>query len=268
MMATSRRIRRTRPALEPLEGRIVLDDSLTTASYAGVVTQAATARGALAANITSMAAPTIEVEGTGRVAAPPDVADVQVGVVTQGATAREALAANNASMTALFEVLRRGGVADRDIQTVLLDVSPRYAETPTPTPPGWEPKIIGYEVTNSVQVTVRDVPNLGVLLDAAVQAGANQIQGISLQISEPEKLLDEARKRAMDDARRKADLYATAAGMAAGSPVSIQEEAGPSPQPVPVALQSVSGEVPIARGEQELVAKVHVVYELQPAPGK
>ena len=183
----------------------MLDDSLTTASYAGVVTQAATARGTRGQyHLDDRADDRGRGDRPGRGAARCGGRASRRGHA--GGHGAEALAANNASMTALFEVLRRGGVADRDIQTVHLDVSPRYAETPTPTPPGWEPKIIGYEVTNSVQVTVRDVPNLGVLLDAAVQAGANQIQGISLQISEPEKLLDEARKRAMDDARRKADL--------------------------------------------------------------
>src|SRR5262245_5738481 len=107
--------------------------------------------------------PRISVSGTGKISAAPDIADINIGIVTQGKTAREALAANSEVMNRLHQVLKQQGVAAKDIQTSQVSVSPRYSE-PTPNHPpnvAFTPKIVGYEVTNSVSVTARDIPKLG-----------------------------------------------------------------------------------------------------------
>lgn len=218
--------------------------------------------------------PSISVSGVGKISAAPDVAEIRVGVVTQGATARDALTANNEAMAALIAELKGRGVATKDVQTTNFSVNPRYSQPaprlPNQPPVEFVPRIVGYDVTNMVQITARDLAKLGVLLDAVVQAGANQMHGIQFRIDEPEKLLDQARKRAMADARRKAEILAGEAGVVAGPPLRIQEAGGlPPPQPMPMMARTMSfradAAVPVAAGEQDLSVTVHVIYELKPA---
>jgi uncharacterized protein YggE len=214
--------------------------------------------------------PRISVSGTGKISAAPDVADINVGVVTQGNTAREALSANNEAMASLHQVLKQRGVAAKDIQTSQITVSPRYSQPPMNQPPNvaFTPRIVGYEVVNSVQVTARDIPRMGALLDAVVQAGANQIYGINFRIDEPEKLLDEARKRAVAAAKRKAELYAGEANVVLGPPIRVVEEGTALPQQyqqfgqAPM-MAKMDAAVPVAPGQQELTVTVRVDYELR-----
>jgi uncharacterized protein YggE len=216
--------------------------------------------------------PTISVSGTGKVTAVPDLADIQVGVVTQAQTARDALSANNEAMNALTDVLKKSGVAAKDIQTTQISVQPQYSQ-PRPPRPGeappteFVPRIVGYQVTNMVQITAREIGKLGAILDAVVTAGANQIHGISFRIDGPEKLLDVARKQAMADARRKAEQLAGEAGVIAGPPLLIREEGGMIPTPQPrmmgrMMMAEAAGAAPVAPGEQELQVSVSVVYRL------
>jgi uncharacterized protein YggE len=217
---------------------------------------------------------TIAVTGTGRISAPPNVADISVGVVTQAKTAREALSANNESMAALHKVLKERGVAAKDIQTAYLNVSPQYSQPPPHNPNNplgqFVPQIVGYNVTNTVQVTARDLAKLGELLDAVITAGANQLNGISFRIDGAESLLDNARKKAMADAKKKADLMAGEAGVVVGPPVSIRDEQTPV-QPIFQPMMQTMGmfaapaapSLPVASGEQELSVTVYIVYELK-----
>ena len=218
---------------------------------------------------------TISVNGNGKISAVPDLAEINVGVATQAPTAQQALAANSEAMTTLQALLKERGVAAKDVQTTQIQVNPQYSQ-PRPQRPGqpqaeFVPRIVAYRVDNSVQVTSRQIAKLGALLDALVQAGANQIHGIQFRVGEPEKLLDEARKRAMADARRKAELLAGEAGVVLGSPVSIQEEgAAPMPPPMPYAprmmgMMAAESAVPVAAGEQEMNVTVQVIYEMKGA---
>jgi uncharacterized protein YggE len=213
---------------------------------------------------------TISVTGQGKIAAVPNVADINLGVVTQGETAREALSANSEKMAALQTILKERGVASKDIQTTNLNVSPRYSQPPQPLPgrpqEPFTPRIVGYDVTNTVTVTARDLGKFGDLLDAVVTAGANQMHGISFRVDTPDSLLDEARKRAMADARRKADLMAGEAGVVVGPPISITDtgdSSPPPPRPMMGRAMGLAMAVPVAAGEQELSVTVHVVYELK-----
>ena len=125
---------------------------------------------------------TIRVTGVGQVKAPPDMATIYTGVVTQASDAELALAANNSAMRQIMRVLTEQQVAKKDIQTSSFNVSPEYERPPR----GGRPtqKIIGYRVTNQVQVHVRNLPNLGEVLDALVSAGSNRVSGISFGIDD------------------------------------------------------------------------------------
>lgn len=221
---------------------------------------------------------TITVSGEGKVSAAPDLADINVGVVTQAATAKDALAANTEAMTKIQAVLKERGVAAKDIQTTNINVQPQYSQPPR-RPQGnpaasqepFVPKIVAYQVINTVQITARDLDKLGSILDAVVQSGANQMNGISFRIEEPEKLLDGARKQAMANAKHKAELLAGESGVVVGPPITIQESGGFSPPPRPMMgfargeAMMAAAPVPVSAGEQELSVSVTVVYELQMA---
>src|SRR5262245_50532171 len=180
---------------------------------------------ALATTVSAAAdqpSPSVTVTGSATASARPDTAEVTAGVVTQGATAAQALAQNNAVMEQVLKALAGLGVADRDIQTVTLSVMPQRAE-PQAGRPRLTP-IVGYEVTNEVHVRARNLTNLGRLLDAMVGQGANALGGIAFSIADPAPLLEQARARAVADARQKAQTYATAAGAKLGRVVSIRDQ--------------------------------------------
>jgi uncharacterized protein YggE len=161
-------------------------------------------------------------------------------------------------MKALFERLKKLGIADRDVQTIALNLTPKYRHVKD-----HEPELIGYTASHQITVTVRKVDETGTVIDALVQDGANQVQGISFGVEGSEKLMDEARVKAVADARRKADLYAAAAGVAVGKVVSISEVTVDWPQSRVWSLQEFKAAAPgtdIAKGEQHLSVNVTVVF--------
>jgi len=205
----------------------------------------------------------ISLAGHGEVQAAPDLAMVAIGTVSQAPTAAEALAANTAAMTAVMAMLKDTGIAEKDVQTLNFLVQPRYDYGNSTQPP----RLVGYEVSNSVTVAVRHLDKLGALLDKAVSTGSNRIDGISFQLADADRALDEARKRAAQDASRKAHLYATALGVGLGPILSVSESGGPPP---PIAMrmktmgaEAASADVPIARGEQTVSIDVNIVWEIK-----
>jgi uncharacterized protein YggE len=219
---------------------------------------------------------TISVSGRGAAVAATYLADVNIGVTTRSTTAQAALASNSERMSTLRGLLKERGVADADVQTSQFSVVPVYGQA-LPTAPGQplqpdaSPKIAAYQVQNMVRITIRDLAKLGALLDVLVGAGANQIYGVNLRSDDADSL-DEARKKAMADARRKAELLAGEAGMTLGAAISIREDTPPQygygsvpPPSGPYAMApAVPGmSVPISPGEQEREARVFVVYELK-----
>ena len=203
---------------------------------------------------------TVTVSGVGTATTPPDMAEITTGVVSRAPTAAQALAQNNQAMAALLQTLAGVGIAARDIQTTNVSVSPQRRPG-RDVPPG---DIVAYEVVNQVRVKVRDLPSLGRVLDQQVAQGANMISGIHFGLNDPAPLLDEARKRAMADARRRAELYAGAAGLKVGRVVSVQEAGAALPRPEMASRAMMSAAVPVAAGEQEIQASVSVTYVLEP----
>ncbi len=205
---------------------------------------------------------TLVVSGQGEVRAVPDTAMISAGVTTQGETAAAALSENTRRMNAVFAALRRMGIPDRSIQTSNFSVQPQY---PQFNPNGaQEPRrIIGYEVSNQVNVNLEDIAKLGQVLDLLVSSGANNLSGINFSVREPSALLDAARKDAVSDATEKAKVYAEAAGVMLGPILSITESGGIQARPLAMPLFRAAESVPIATGETTISATVNITWEIQ-----
>lgn len=197
----------------------------------------------------------------------PDMAVFSAGVVSEGKTASEALAASATAMNKVIATLKKAGIADKDIQTSQINLNPVYGQ-PVIGPNGQvvqEPRIVGYQASNSVTIRSRDIKGFGKVLDALVASGSNQINGPAFQMSDPRAAMDEARGDAMKQARARADLYAKAASLRVVRIVSISEGGGYSP-PQPVyamaKMADASSSSPIAAGEVEAQVSLTVQFEL------
>lgn len=199
----------------------------------------------------------ITVTGEASVEAAPDLATITAGVQAEALTAADALGAAGTAMRAVFDALKAQDVAPEDMQTSQLSVDPVWEDGGD----GRQPRVRGYSAANLVTVRVRDVARLGALIDAVGAAGANRILGISFDIDEPRAQLDDARRRAVADARAKAELLAGAAGVKLGEVVSIRENGGGGPRPM-FARAEAAADMPIAGGTVGIDASVEIVYAL------
>lgn len=225
---------------------------------------ALTAPAALAAPADSQAPRTLTVSGLGTAKAAPDEANFSTGVVSQGTTAGQALAANSRAMTAVIATLKKQGIADKAIQTSNLNLSPQYQSCrPNIACPQ---KIVGYQVSNTVSVTV-GLDKAGAVLDALVASGSNQIDGISFSIHDTKPLLAAARADAVKDAMDKATLYAKSAGVGLGPILAIQEGGAETPRPLYAsrfkAMAEMAAAPPVAGGEQSVTATVSITWTIQ-----
>ena len=226
----------------------------------------------------------LSLSAEGRSNRTPDLAVFSAGVVTNGVTAAEALGANSRQMDRVVAALKRSGIADRDIQTSAISLSPRWSnpeadaqriarETRQPYVPATEPpRIIGYEARNSVQVRVRRLGEMGKIIDTLVAAGANEVNGPSFTLDDQNAALDEARAEAVSVGRERAELYARAAGMRVVRLLSMSEgggyypvqqifvtasrgeRGGPPPPPPPPA--------PVSPGELTLGVSLSMQFEI------
>lgn len=202
----------------------------------------------------------LDVTATGEAHRVPDIASISAGVVTQAGSAASAMTDNARRMSATLAALRKAGVAERDIQTASIALTPqyRYGDNQPPV-------LTGYQASNQVAVRFRNIARAGPILDALVAAGANQINGPNLMIDKPEAALDEARTEAMAKARARAELYARAAGLRVARIVAISES-GPSEPVRPMlqmAMRSKAADTEIVAGEQTLGITLSVTFELK-----
>lgn len=204
--------------------------------------------------------PVLTTSGTGTVAASPDLAVISLGVEVEAPTADRALRANSARMAVIFTALDESGIPKKDIQTSQLSIFPQRETSSTIE--NNTLKITGFVASNLIQITVRDLPRLGLVLDGLTKAGANRMHGITFGLSNPEPTLDRARRMAVAEAIRKAALYADAAGLALGEILSIDEGNGDTGQPA-FRLAAMAEAVPIAEGEITLSATVTLRFALQ-----
>jgi uncharacterized protein YggE len=197
----------------------------------------------------------ITVSGEGEVAIVPDLAILSGGVTTTGKTAREASEANAKMMTAVMAALKAAGVAEQDVQTSRLSLHPLRDNNRS------DLRVVGFQASNQVTIKVRDTAKIADVIDRLVAAGANDISGIQFVVSSPSKPLDQAREAAIADARRKAEIYARAANIRLGPPVSITEEGSAAPGPV-LMRAAKSADTPVSPGEEIQRISVSVSYEL------
>jgi uncharacterized protein YggE len=203
----------------------------------------------------------LDIVATGEVSRVPDLARISAGVVTAAPTASGALEQNARQMESVRSALKRAGIADRDIQTSSINLFPDYRQDQTGTAP---PQIVGYRASNDVSVRFRDIRNAGRILDALVAQGANQINGPSLSIENPDDALDEARTKALAAARKRAELYARSLGKRVGRILSVSESGGYSGGPVVLGMMSMrDAKTQIDPGEQTLSVSLSVSFELE-----
>ena len=205
---------------------------------------------------------TVTVTGEGSLELTPDMAVFETGVVTEATTASDALRTNSESAAAVLSLLKQQGIDAKDIQTVQINVSPRYPQRNRQQEQ--ERKIIGYTATNRMSIRVRQMQKLGAILDAVVRSGSNEVSGIRFDISDKSVPLDEARKEAVKDARKRAELYAEAAGVTLGQVLSIQESGTSDPPSREMGrAMMMATSVPVAAGQMSLSSSVQMTFELE-----
>jgi uncharacterized protein YggE len=202
---------------------------------------------------------TIVVSGTGRVTVQPDTADLRLGVSISRPTVEAARTDAASTMEAILDAIEEAGVARRDVRTAMLSVQPRYDYRD-----GKAPVLTGYELANSVEVTVRDLGNLGGVIDGTLAAGATSMDGLSFRLADTAAAEREARLQAMAAARARADVLAEAAGLSVDG-VSDIVEGGPArpPMPFPKAermVMAADAATPVEAGSLEIIVTVTVTY--------
>ena len=193
----------------------------------------------------------------------PDIAILSTGVVSLAPEAKGAMQRNAEQMARVVAAIKAAGIADKDVQTSGVSLNPDYlyqANRP--------PRIKGYYASNTVNVTVRDIGRLGEILDVLVATGSNQVSGPMFDIEDKDAVLDEARVKALNKARERAEGYAKRLGLRVRRVISVDETGGRGPQPMRMRdaaveqAASATGNAPILPGENVLGIGLDVVYEL------
>ena len=202
----------------------------------------------------------ISVTGTGEVSAAPDMSIITLGVAAEAPVASDALAETSRQMQAILAALEAAGVAPGDVQTSGLSLQPLYRDR------GVEPVTeAGFQALNRVTVTLRDIAATGTILDLLVrESGANRIDGVRFGLSDPRPLEDAARRLAVEEARRKAELFAEAAGVTLGPVMGLVEQGGGGgPVPMAEARFSMQADVPVAQGELTISSSVAMRFAVE-----
>jgi uncharacterized protein YggE len=202
----------------------------------------------------------ISVSGNGQVYITPDIAYINIGVHSEAPVVTDALDENNRQAQAVSNILQELGVAAEDIQTTAFNVYPMQEYGPM-----GEAMNTTYAVDNTVLITVRDLANLGAMLDAVVQAGANNIHSIVFDAQNKEQAYTEARKMAVDDARKQAEELAAAAGVKVGKVIGISAySGGPLPAYEAKVYSGQGGnQVPVAAGQIVITIDANVTFAIE-----
>jgi uncharacterized protein YggE len=207
---------------------------------------------------------TLSVSGEGTITAAPEIASLRVGVTSESKTAREASQENADKMGRVVAALRKAGIPEDKIQTVQLTVEPAYDYNEG------QQVLRGFQARNVVEARTRDLERLGEILDAVIQVGGNTVEGIGFELEDPGAAQTRALTRAVDDARRKAEALAKAAGVELGDIQEIAAAYGGGPIPLPMprlasmeARMEAAPPPPVAPGELTVTASVQVVYRLR-----
>jgi uncharacterized protein YggE len=209
------------------------------------------------ANDPATASHTISVSASGKVTIVPDVARVTLGVTITKPTVKAARANAAASMTRIIAAVKGLGVADADIQTVGLSLNPQYAN-------GSANRIVGYQISEQLQITIRDLDTTGDIVDAATAKGATDVNGISFELADPAKAMNDARASAVAAAQVSAQAMATAGHVTLGSVVSISDANPATPIYYGAARAAAvfDAATPIKVGTQDVSVQLVVVFEI------
>ena len=204
------------------------------------------------------AQPSITVHGTGTVTLTPDMATVVLGVQAQASTAKAAQSNASASMNAVIAAVKRHNIAAADMATVNISLGPVYDYS------GNSQKLVGWQASQSLSVKDRNLNDTGSLIDDAVAAGANSVQGVTLSVADPSAATAQARAAAVADAKARAQGLASAAGVTLGSPIAIEETSAPSPTPVAMAAPAAGAmaSTPIVPGSFDVTVTVDITYAI------
>jgi uncharacterized protein YggE len=211
---------------------------------------------------TMFRATTLNLAANGESEVAPDKATITLGVQTDAPTAEAAIRENANKMTRVIAALKRGGLSDREIQTSNLSLNPQYVYQEN-----LPPRLTGYQASNQVIVTVRELSRLGQIVDATVSAGADNVGGISFGVEDPTEAENRARLEAVDALRAKAELYAKAMGYRVARLVTMTEGGGymPSPPPMPLTMRAEAAKfdsTPVSPGELKVRVDISATYEL------
>jgi uncharacterized protein YggE len=210
------------------------------------------------ADTTSAPARTITVSATGTINVVPDVARVNLGVTLTKTTVKAARDGAAKSMTAIIAAIKALGVADADITTSGLSLYPQYSNTSTP-------RIVGYQISEQIQVTVRDLDKAGDVVDTATAKGATDINGIWFEVSDPARAQNDARAAAVTAARASAQSLASAGNVSLGAVVSISDSTPPFLGYYPMAARAgvaFDAATPVQPGTQDVTSTVTVVFAI------
>ncbi|BDI34023.1 SIMPL domain-containing protein [Capsulimonas corticalis] len=190
----------------------------------------------------------------------PDILKATLGVTTISRSQADAVSANATRAKAVLAALHSGGVADKDIQTQYYTVQPQYDYKKSPA------VLTGYQVSNSIQVTVRDLTKGGVIIDQATKAGATDVNDLTFDLSDRKKAEGAALVAAVANARSKADLMAGASGVSLGRLISLDEGTAPTFEPVMFKSRAMAADTsdttPVVPQEIVVTADVTVVYDI------
>ena len=208
----------------------------------------------------------ITVSGEGDASVAPDLAVLNFSVVRLDKTARAAVNANTEAMAAVISAMKKHGIESRDLQTSGFSIDPQYDYLQNADGSQKPPQFRGYQVINALTVRVRDLSQLGEIMDEAVSLGVNQGGSVSFGNADTKPIVAEARKAAMADALSKAKALTEAAGVKMGRIISISE-GSIAPRPMPVMAMAAksmadAAPVPVEAGENAYHASINVTIAI------
>jgi uncharacterized protein len=201
----------------------------------------------------------ISVTGQGEVSASPDMARLSLGVTTQDKDAAKAVSENAKLSQKIIGAIAGAGIARKDIQTSQYSLQAMFDYKQSP------PKLTGYQASNVVSVTIRDLSKVGNIIDQSIAAGANNVQGVSFEIENDSVLRDDALKQAAKAASTKAHVIAEALGVKLGGLRAANENVARPSYPIAHARMEAAApapETPVLPGQITITATVSLVYDI------
>lgn len=211
---------------------------------------------------TTKTANTMSFSGEGKVLAKPDIAVISMSIVTERVTSKDAQYDNSKKSKAATDFLKEQGIEDKDIKTTGYNIYPQYSYRQN-----YSPEIKGYQVNQTMEAKVRDLDKVSGILSGIVSAGINQVNDLSFQIDDPDSLKSEARAKAIENAKRKAEELEKQLGVRLGRIVNFSESIGGFPEPIfyeKAITGGIDGDGPILPiGGNEVVVNVTIIYQIK-----